>query len=123
MKASNRLRLPRLNAFMRVCIAVMLALHYPLQLDPSRRCITSLVKVLKGQQSTIDAVSRATSNNVHVSKATSSNFGEIEMEQEESEAVKEKLDKDFMYYEIQDDEQKANENAWKKSGFSAFILN
>jgi amino acid permease len=32
--------------FMRMCIAVMLALHYPLQLDPSRRCISSLVKVI-----------------------------------------------------------------------------
>ena len=30
---------------LRVCIAFMLALHYPLQLDPSRRCITSLLKV------------------------------------------------------------------------------
>lgn len=33
--------------FLRICIAFMLALHYPLQLDPSRRCITSLVKVIK----------------------------------------------------------------------------
>ncbi|EED95740.1 amino acid/polyamine transporter, partial [Thalassiosira pseudonana CCMP1335] len=30
--------------FLRICIAFMLALHYPLQLDPSRRCISSLVK-------------------------------------------------------------------------------
>ena len=32
--------------FLRICIAIMLALHYPLQLDPSRRCITSLIKVV-----------------------------------------------------------------------------
>ena len=32
---------------LRICIAVMLSLHYPLQLDPSRRCITSLVKVIE----------------------------------------------------------------------------
>jgi amino acid permease len=32
--------------FLRICIAFMLALHYPLQLDPSRRCLTSLVKVV-----------------------------------------------------------------------------
>ena len=33
--------------FLRICIATMLALHYPLQLDPSRRCIRSLVKVVQ----------------------------------------------------------------------------
>jgi amino acid permease len=32
--------------FLRICISGMLALHYPLQLDPSRRCITSFVKVM-----------------------------------------------------------------------------
>lgn len=31
---------------LRMCIAFMLALHYPLQLDPSRRCITSLLTVV-----------------------------------------------------------------------------
>lgn len=31
---------------LRICIAFMLALHYPLQLDPSRRCITSLIGVV-----------------------------------------------------------------------------
>lgn len=31
---------------LRICIAFMLSLHYPLQLDPARRCITSLVKVI-----------------------------------------------------------------------------
>jgi len=35
--------------FMRVCIAFMLILHYPLQLDPSRRCIMSLIKVVRKQ--------------------------------------------------------------------------
>ena len=30
--------------FLRLCIAFMLTLHYPLHLDPSRRCLTSLVK-------------------------------------------------------------------------------
>lgn len=34
--------------FMRVCIAFMLMLHYPLQLDPSRRCVMSLLKVVGG---------------------------------------------------------------------------
>lgn len=44
--------------FLRICIALMLALHYPLQLDPSRRCITSLVKVIRTlhQQSTEDEI-------------------------------------------------------------------
>ncbi len=32
--------------FLRLCIAFMLTLHYPLHLDPSRRCLTSLVKEL-----------------------------------------------------------------------------
>jgi amino acid permease len=32
--------------FLRLCIAFMLTLHYPLHLDPSRRCLTSLVKVI-----------------------------------------------------------------------------
>lgn len=32
--------------FLRICVAIMLSLHYPLQLDPSRRCIHSLVKVV-----------------------------------------------------------------------------
>jgi len=32
---------------LRICIAIMLVLHYPLQLDPSRRCLTSLVRVIK----------------------------------------------------------------------------
>lgn len=32
---------------LRICIAFMLTLHYPLQLDPSRRCITDLVKVVR----------------------------------------------------------------------------
>lgn len=31
---------------LRICIAFMLTLHYPLQLDPGRRCISSLVKVV-----------------------------------------------------------------------------
>lgn len=31
---------------LRICIAFMLTLHYPLQLDPARRCISSLVKVM-----------------------------------------------------------------------------
>ena len=31
---------------LRVCIAVMLILHYPLQLDPGRRCLTSLINVI-----------------------------------------------------------------------------
>jgi amino acid permease len=31
---------------LRICIAFMLALHYPLQLDPSRRCISSLIAVV-----------------------------------------------------------------------------
>ena len=32
---------------LRICIAIMVALSYPLQLDPSRRCITSLIKVVQ----------------------------------------------------------------------------
>ena len=31
---------------LRVCIALMLILHYPLQLDPGRRCLTSLINVI-----------------------------------------------------------------------------
>jgi amino acid permease len=33
---------------LRISIAFMLALHYPLQLDPSRRCISSLIAAIKG---------------------------------------------------------------------------
>ena len=33
--------------FLRICVAFMLALHYPLQLDPARRCILSLLEVTK----------------------------------------------------------------------------
>ena len=33
--------------FLRICVAFMLALHYPLQLDPARRCISSLLEVTK----------------------------------------------------------------------------
>ena len=54
---------------LRICIAFMLALHYPLQLDPSRRCITSLVKVILKWRTT----------QTH----KQSTEGEIEMEQEE----------------------------------------
>jgi len=32
---------------LRMCIAFMLALHYPLQLDPSRRCISSVIAVVQ----------------------------------------------------------------------------
>eukprot|EP00977_Amphora_coffeiformis_P006348 scaffold1353_cov161-Amphora_coffeaeformis.AAC.20 len=32
---------------LRICIAILVALSYPLQLDPSRRCITSLIKVVQ----------------------------------------------------------------------------
>mmetsp|Transcript_9909 Transcript_9909/g.22116 ORF Transcript_9909/g.22116 Transcript_9909/m.22116 type:complete len:475 (-) Transcript_9909:218-1642(-) len=32
---------------LRICIAFMLTLHYPLQLDPSRRCIMSLLSVVQ----------------------------------------------------------------------------
>ena len=34
---------------LRICIAFMLTLHYPLQLDPSRRCIMSLIHAAKQQ--------------------------------------------------------------------------
>jgi len=73
--------------FLRICIAFMLALHYPLQLDPSRRCITSLVKVIikwwtRHQQSTED---------------------EIEMEQDQDEVIhhdKKGSKEESIYYEM-----------------------
>ncbi|CAB9496757.1 Vacuolar amino acid transporter 5 [Seminavis robusta] len=34
---------------LRICIAIMLSLHYPLQLDPSRRCIKSLIREIQRQ--------------------------------------------------------------------------
>lgn len=59
--------------FLRICIAFMLTLHYPLQLDPSRRCITSLVKVVKEwwqerdhTQSHRDAINRAQSKGIEM---------------------------------------------------------
>lgn len=72
---------------LRICIAFMLALHYPLQLDPSRRCITSLVKVIikwwtRHQQSTED---------------------EIEMEQDQDEVIhhdKKGSNEEYIYYEM-----------------------
>ena len=92
--------------FLRLCVAFMLALHYPLQLDPSRRCLTSLMKVvmkwLNKQKQPTGVQS--------VSKATSHNFGEIEMEQEEPVAVKGGISKDSLFYEMQDDENQQNEN-------------
>ena len=48
---------------LRICIAFMLTLHYPLQLDPSRRCITSLIHVLKKQQRQQEWFSRSNSIN------------------------------------------------------------
>ncbi|KAL7541971.1 hypothetical protein ACHAXR_011390 [Thalassiosira sp. AJA248-18] len=82
--------------FLRICIAFMLALHYPLQLDPSRRCIMSLVKVIikrcrtKNQSIGICSVSKAPSSG--------GNLREIEMEQEESAAKG--LREDSSYYEM-----------------------
>ena len=58
--------------FLRVCIAFMLALHYPLQLDPSRRCITSLTKVVASWYQN--------QGGAHETKGGSN----IEMEQDES---------------------------------------
>mmetsp|Transcript_20647 Transcript_20647/g.37306 ORF Transcript_20647/g.37306 Transcript_20647/m.37306 type:complete len:480 (+) Transcript_20647:105-1544(+) len=77
---------------LRVCIAFMLALHYPLQLDPSRRCITSLVKVIMKWWS----LNQPKGGN-SVSKALSGDqSSEIEMEEEEeSEAAT-----DSSYYEM-----------------------
>ncbi|KAL7481605.1 hypothetical protein ACHAW6_007284 [Cyclotella cf. meneghiniana] len=49
---------------LRICIAFMLALHYPLQLDPSRRCISSLVNVLMQSWDS----HRITNNNWELSK-------------------------------------------------------
>ncbi|KAL7550741.1 hypothetical protein ACHAWF_013960 [Thalassiosira exigua] len=67
--------------FLRVCIAFMLALHYPLQLDPSRRCVTSLVKViLKWWHN------RKRLNTGRNMQGTG-HIGEIEMEQEEEESM------------------------------------
>ena len=82
--------------FLRVCIAFMLALHYPLQLDPSRRCITSLVKVImkwwQGRKSTssdIGIISKA---------STRERLGDIEMEQEESSKSDERNTGEYSSY-------------------------
>lgn len=74
--------------FLRLCIAFMLALHYPLQLDPSRRCITSLVKVIMKWWSQ--------------EQSTEQHLREIEMEQEEevSPVGKKDLNESNSYYEI-----------------------
>ena len=75
--------------FLRICIAFMLALHYPLQLDPSRRCITSLVKVIMKWWSQ--------------EQSTEQHLKEIEMEQEEKEVPpieKKDLDESNSYYEM-----------------------
>eukprot|EP00584_Thalassiosira_punctigera_P009179 CAMPEP_0172531184 /NCGR_PEP_ID=MMETSP1067-20121228/4689_1 /TAXON_ID=265564 ORGANISM="Thalassiosira punctigera, Strain Tpunct2005C2" /NCGR_SAMPLE_ID=MMETSP1067 /ASSEMBLY_ACC=CAM_ASM_000444 /LENGTH=466 /DNA_ID=CAMNT_0013315535 /DNA_START=64 /DNA_END=1461 /DNA_ORIENTATION=- len=86
--------------FLRVCIAFMLALHYPLQLDPSRRCITSIVRVVinvwrsnKGSNSTSKKFS---GDPLSVIDHSSS----IEMEQEESLETAHELSKDYLYYDM-----------------------
>ena len=40
---------------MRVFVALLVLFSYPLQLDPSRRCITTLIKKLKGDVDEADA--------------------------------------------------------------------
>jgi len=74
--------------FLRVCVAFMLTLHYPLQLDPSRRCITSLVKVI---------IKWWYQKQYDIAEGTPGDrMGEIEMEQEEQS----KAGKDPAYYEM-----------------------
>mmetsp|Transcript_14314 Transcript_14314/g.31988 ORF Transcript_14314/g.31988 Transcript_14314/m.31988 type:complete len:172 (+) Transcript_14314:1039-1554(+) len=65
----------------------MLALHYPLQLDPSRRCITSLVKVVKEwlqnrehMQSRRDKINRHQSEGIEMKSGNEENdFGYNEL--------------------------------------------
>jgi amino acid permease len=40
--------------WLRFCIAIMLALHYPLQLDPARRCIKSLIQAWNNRHDAIN---------------------------------------------------------------------
>lgn len=88
--------------FLRMCIAFMLALHYPLQLDPSRRCITSLVKVVmkwrgRNHSNGGSSVSKSSSGSV---------LPEIEMGQEECPEAGKELTKNTPYHEMSDDNEK-----------------
>ncbi|KAL9181592.1 hypothetical protein ACHAXT_010397 [Thalassiosira profunda] len=98
--------------FLRICIAFMLALHYPLQLDPSRRCITSLVKVIAEW----NRARRRPKHSGEISASSRERLGEIEMEQEEESVAKpgtkEIVGEGSSYYEMtRDDEtQQTEEN-------------
>ena len=91
--------------FLRICIAIMLALHYPLQLDPSRRCMTSLVKVVvewwqnhagcyDGRKPTTSIFNRKQSSGVQTELCTSSSLAAtqkdcsyIDMNQTDNESM------------------------------------
>ena len=85
--------------FLRICIAFMLALHYPLQLDPSRRCITSLVKVIMNWWKHKKQQSNASKTDIMPSR-DGSDLGEIEMEQEEAAKA---LNQSTSYHEMSQD--------------------
>lgn len=72
--------------FLRICIAFMLALHYPLQLDPSRRCISSLVKVVMEWWKT--------------KGNTTKKSGGIEMKKDQLPPYEEESVDDFSYREL-----------------------
>jgi len=89
--------------FLRICIAFMLTLHYPLQLDPSRRCITSLVKVIMNWW----RVKKQTKvGNVTSMKLPGDHSGGLEMKQEETLNTGKALKEGNLYYENSQNDEK-----------------
>mmetsp|Transcript_23800 Transcript_23800/g.57390 ORF Transcript_23800/g.57390 Transcript_23800/m.57390 type:complete len:174 (+) Transcript_23800:1071-1592(+) len=81
----------------------MLALHYPLQLDPSRRCLISLVSVILNWWR-----QKHSKRGNDVSKSVSGErSGEIEMEQDESSKADGRyMSEDLPYHAISHDDAK-----------------
>lgn len=95
--------------FLRMCIAIMLALHYPLQLDPSRRCINSLVKVMmqwwKSQtQNYHSGTLSALVFNRQKSSGVQTEIGLVEAEVTQDESPRQE---EFCYYQFDNAKQES----------------
>lgn len=81
--------------FLRMCIALMLTLHYPLHLDPSRRCLTSLVKE-------IIAWCRKPPTGIHHDPVDGESSDDPDMEREDSVETSENelVNEEFSHFEM-----------------------
>lgn len=89
--------------FLRMCIAFMLILHYPLQLDPSRRCLTSLIKAITEWWH----YKKATG----INESSAASNGSIELEREDSIGTveSEPINGDFSHFEMSDERMQQHE--------------